>query len=383
MKILYITPEKPGNRSGGQLCVKQSLIMLGKLSKNIDYIGPKYNEIEIKNNVKNNYFIEENNNKLNGIINIFKGGSSRLYTSLVKTLKNINLKNYDYIYLEFSKWDFVAKLAYKNNIELIVRIHNVEQDYFKNLYRNNRSILGFIKKELIKFKEKKVLKYASIILTLTNNDSKRLKQLYNDEISNKIIKVVPICVSNYIDETNRKKVSDIHNNKLTLLTTGSLWYGPNSDGIIWFINNVLENIKNVNLIIAGSNPNKELMKLTEKFSNIELIADPEDISKYFIESDLYIAPIFYGAGMKVKIAEALSYGLPIVGTEHSFIGYEVENKISSYIANSKNQFISAIEEFNDMKNFDRISMSNKAYELYRDKYSLKNSYRYLLNVVKK
>ena len=63
---------------------------------------------------------------------------------------------------------------------------------------------------------------------------------------------------------------------------------------------------------------------------------------YFRKADIYIATVFDGAGMKVKVAEALSYGLPVIGTPHSFIGYE-EIQCGKYISNSKEEFVKNIE----------------------------------------
>lgn len=55
---------------------------------------------------------------------------------------------------------------------------------------------------------------------------------------------------------------------------------------------------------------------------------------YFNNAELYIAPIFDGAGMKVKVAEALSYALPVVGTSHAFEGYAIQNGSNSYIVDT-------------------------------------------------
>ena len=36
----------------------------------------------------------------------------------------------------------------------------------------------------------------------------------------------------------------------------------------------------------------------------------------------YLSPVRLGSGMKTKVAEAMSYSLPVLATEHSLIGYE-------------------------------------------------------------
>ncbi|MFA7580117.1 glycosyltransferase [Castellaniella sp.] len=42
----------------------------------------------------------------------------------------------------------------------------------------------------------------------------------------------------------------------------------------------------------------------------------------FRSAALYVAPVVWGSGMKTKVAEALSYGLPVVALPHACVGYE-------------------------------------------------------------
>ena len=73
-----------------------------------------------------------------------------------------------------------------------------------------------------------------------------------------------------------------------------------------------------------------------------LVDSPEDMAPYFRGASLYLAPIFSGAGMKVKVAEALSYGLQVVGTRHAFIGYN-EASTALFEAETARDFASSIK----------------------------------------
>jgi glycosyltransferase involved in cell wall biosynthesis len=52
----------------------------------------------------------------------------------------------------------------------------------------------------------------------------------------------------------------------------------------------------------------------------------EDIDTYFSGADVFINPITSGGGIKVKLVEALSYGLPVVSTELAAEG--IDKKIT-------------------------------------------------------
>ena len=54
-----------------------------------------------------------------------------------------------------------------------------------------------------------------------------------------------------------------------------------------------------------------------------------------------MAPVLHGAGIKVKVAEALSFGLPIIGTSHAWIGYE-NIKEGKTVADLSEDFLEAL-----------------------------------------
>ena len=164
--------------------------------------------------------------------------------------------------------------------------------------------------------------------------------------------------------------------------TGTLNYGPNVDGIIWFLDNVWTknyNNEKFTLTIAGAHPNEKLKGIIANNTNVTLIDTPDDMTEYFLNADCYIAPIFDGAGMKVKVAEALSYGLPVIGTTHAFIGYE-EIEEGKYLANTTAEFIQQIEKLLTTKinnkiildEFDEKLSMNRSIEFYN---KLINNYK--------
>lgn len=132
-----------------------------------------------------------------------------------------------------------------------------------------------------------------------------------------------------------------------ILATGSLYYGPNANGIKWFIEKVWKefNVRGMlpeySLIVAGRNPGNDLKKLAEETARVKLIDSPKEMSPFFLNADMYVAPVFEGAGMKVKVAEALSYGLTVVGSHHALIGYEEAEPFITE-ANTAEEFLEKI-----------------------------------------
>ena len=67
------------------------------------------------------------------------------------------------------------------------------------------------------------------------------------------------------------------------------------------------------------------------------------MAPYFQNAEFYVAPVFSGAGMKVKVAEALSYGLTVVGSHHALVGYE-ESAPFVIETNTAEEFLYGIEK---------------------------------------
>ncbi|POY39253.1 hypothetical protein C3K47_01800 [Solitalea longa] len=109
---------------------------------------------------------------------------------------------------------------------------------------------------------------------------------------------------------------------LKLLFVGSLDWYPNVNGIKWFVNNVLGNLRNTELWIVGRNPTDEIMSLNN--DKVKVFANVPSVEEYFLKADIFICPIFEGGGINIKILEALSYGIPLVATDFALRGYECD-----------------------------------------------------------
>ena len=60
----------------------------------------------------------------------------------------------------------------------------------------------------------------------------------------------------------------------------------------------------------------------EKYSDkVHTIGTVSSLKEWYVDADLVVAPIFEGGGMKVKTAEALSYGKHFIGCTESLEGY--------------------------------------------------------------
>lgn len=344
IKILQITFESPSYFSGGGLGILQSSKSL-LLTGLTDYCGPVISDNckYLENKFQKLFILADETGWIGKTLAFINFVPSSLYLNWLNIRDRIDINNYDYVYIDFSRHYYIVKWAKKHNKKVIVRFHNIEYDYYKSALQRKWSIFALIKLCMIKYQEKNVIENADCLIFLTNIDLLRAKQIYGDCLRNKYIIINPVC----LDSKNKYSYKPSKTGMIEFLITGSLWYGQNCDGIIWFLENVWKNLNlnNIHLTVAGNNPSNELKNFINKYRNASLVDSPKEMSYYFNSADCYIAPIFDGAGMKVKVAEALSYGLPIIGTTHAFIGYKTCNYC--LIADDENTFISKILYFID------------------------------------
>ena len=114
---------------------------------------------------------------------------------------------------------------------------------------------------------------------------------------------------------------------------------PNKEGISWYVDNVHEQLINkfpeMNLEIAGSF-SQEISHLSEK-PKIRLHGFVDSSMDFISSHGIFIAPILSGSGVKMKVLEAMSLGVPCVLSKKASEGLNLPNIIP--VCNSKNEFI--------------------------------------------
>jgi GT2 family glycosyltransferase/SAM-dependent methyltransferase len=103
-----------------------------------------------------------------------------------------------------------------------------------------------------------------------------------------------------------------------LLFAGGFAHTPNVDGIVWFCRHVLPIVQSgprkFELTIVGSNPKPEVLALASPDVHVLGFVSDERLDALYRTSDLAVAPLRFGAGVKGKVIEAMAKGLPVVTT---------------------------------------------------------------------
>jgi glycosyltransferase involved in cell wall biosynthesis len=107
-----------------------------------------------------------------------------------------------------------------------------------------------------------------------------------------------------------------------LVFTGTLGYQPNTQGIAWFADHVwpevLRSLPDARLDIVGRAPPPSVLALGDR-PGITVVGPVPLMGPYFERAHAVVVPILTGAGIRVKIVEAMAAGRAIVSTS---LGWE-------------------------------------------------------------
>jgi GT2 family glycosyltransferase/glycosyltransferase involved in cell wall biosynthesis len=127
-----------------------------------------------------------------------------------------------------------------------------------------------------------------------------------------------------------------------LLFVGSFRHRPNADAVHFFAREVLplvrKSLPGVELFVVGGDAPKEF----ETYEGVRVLGYVPDIDPLYARSRVFVAPLRFGAGMKGKIGDALSYGLPVVTTTVGAEGMFLRNGEEALIADTAEDFAAAV-----------------------------------------
>ncbi|HEY8739068.1 MAG TPA: glycosyltransferase family 4 protein [Candidatus Dormibacteraeota bacterium] len=131
-----------------------------------------------------------------------------------------------------------------------------------------------------------------------------------------------------------------------LLMTGDLGYVPNVDAALWAVEAVLPlaqgRVPGAVLTLAGRAPAPELAALAG-VPDVEIVADPADMSPRFAAADVFLVPLRLGGGTRIKVLEALAAGLPVVGTPEALRGLDLEARGLALVGRTPQELVTAVE----------------------------------------
>jgi glycosyltransferase involved in cell wall biosynthesis len=228
--------------------------------------------------------------------------------------KEIEAYNPDLVIMDGLQTFLLLSDKIKEKSKIIYITHNIETDLAFDLAKleplfSPRKIPLTIIANKIKKIEKDFMNYAHKVICLSSSDYKHFFKKYASKLE--------LCPDNLV--LNKKKWA-INSNK-NLLFCGSISFAPNHEAVEWIVNKLAPLLpENITINITGTRIEDVPLKWHK--NNIKFLGfvSKEKLEDLYQNSSLYLCPIIMGSGIKMKLVEALKYGMPILATEESLEG---------------------------------------------------------------
>lgn len=221
----------------------------------------------------------------------------------------------------------------------------------------------FLRKKALRIKKREIELLNKSDLIILNNEKDR-DLIYNEIYdTNKIMVWCP-----YFQNMLPYKRKESNKN---IIFFGAISRPENWKSIVWFIENVWPLIKDeeIHFIIIGSDPPDVLKKYES--DRIQITGFVENIKPYFEESMCLVVPLVLGAGVKVKVLEGLSAGIPVLTNTIGIEGIPVRDKEDFFFCETPNAYVDIIESLCTHK-IDTNSIEKNSKEFISHKFNYEN-----------
>jgi len=234
------------------------------------------------------------------------------------------------LYLDHPKLDSHKK---------IVRLHNVEWQYYKETGKKETSWLkklfyAYESKLLEKYE--KQLKYANFLCCISKNDTNYYKKAFP-------------TTTNYLPVFHQHEIVDINLGKGDfILYHGNLQINENVEAVEYLLKNIHHKTKKYKWVIAGKNPSKSMINKCKDLG-IKIISNPEhdEMNDLIRNAHINILPTFQDTGIKLKLLNALFIGRFCLANSPMVANTGLED--CCIIANEANEFIEQIYRLMEME----------------------------------
>ena len=156
--------------------------------------------------------------------------------------------------------------------------------------------------------ERRAWRDADLSLYLSDEERDIVAKLAPDVA---VASVVPYMFSHFTDRPAPPSGADI-------LFVAGFAHPPNVDAAIWFVREILPLIRahrpDARLTLVGSNPTVKVQQLVGEGVKVTGFVSDAELATYYASARVAVVPLRFGAGVKLKVVEALREGVPLVTT---------------------------------------------------------------------
>ncbi len=360
MKILLLCNKPPYPASeGGPMAMNSiinGLIEAGHQLKVLAANNEKFNvkESDIPEDYKKKTGIELIDvdlrvRPLKAFANLFTNKSYHVERFISKDFKArlvelLEKEQFDVVQLEMLYMaPYVETIREHSKAMIVLRAHNVEHKIWERIAKETKFFLkrwyiNHLAKTLKDY-ELSALETVDGVAAITRKDAAFFRKYCSKPVIDIPYGVYPEEFTPKYDIESTPKFYHI----------GSMNWMPNSEGIRWFIEEVLpktvEKVPGFVYHLAGRNMPEWLKTLKNK--HVDVVGEVPDAKAFVIDHDVAIVPLLSGSGIRIKIIESMALGKTVITTRVGAEGILYDEEVNVIIAENIAKMVEAIRAINE------------------------------------
>ncbi len=202
----------------------------------------------------------------------------------------------------------------------------------------------------VKLSEMSAYRRSDVVIAISDQD----RDVLAEEDCEIRVKVIPLVFE--VPQLRSPRDGSTCN----LIFVGNFQHAANVDAIVFFCERVFpalkEKISNAKLTVIGNAPTQAVLNLST--NDVQVLGFVPDVTPHYRDSDISIAPLTWGGGLKGKIAEAMAHGLPVVATTVGVSGFGLSSGNNVVVADAPSDFVDGIAKLHLDREFYELIRKN-------------------------
>ena len=177
--------------------------------------------------------------------------------------------------------------------------------------------------------ERKVWREVDVSLYPSQEEADQVKEL---DPSVDARSLVPFCFDEF---RSLRKPRGSH----SIIFVAGFAHPPNVDAAIWLVREIMpivrREVPDANLRLVGSNPTAAVRELATDFIQVTGYVNSQQLQAFYSDARVSVVPLRFGAGVKLKVVEAVHEGIPLVTTPVGAQGLEGLSEVVPVLDNAE------------------------------------------------
>jgi glycosyltransferase involved in cell wall biosynthesis len=280
----------------------------------------------------------------------------------IRLAKLLRKEDFDIIHLEsLFMTPYVGTIRRLCTTPIVLRSHNIEYVIWEKIAAGTRNpirrmYLKYLTKKL-KHYELSMLDEVSGIAAISDEDRRRMLALG----IKKPIRTVPFGV-----DLTGYPFDEHASAELALFHLGAMDWGPNLEGILWFLRTIWPSIHSkypkLKMYLAGRNMSDEIERMN--LPNVVVVGEVEHAITFMQSKAIMVVPLLSAGGIRVKIIEGLALGRAVISTTLGAEGLDCQDGEQILLADRLEEWLKAIDRLmNDPDEIRRLGMNGRKHAM--------------------